>query len=144
MIYGARNGSRKFPKHPHPAIAPAGTWYVLAYAESVSSPPSNFTIVANATPVAVTAVTPVHYGANATASLTLTGAGFTTASSVAIVAAMGVNSYRASSVSFDTFTQLTATINLNGVPQGVYSIQVNNGAGASAMLTAAFTVTAPG
>ena len=41
--------------------ANAGTWYVLVYAESVNAPPSTFTLLANATPVVVTAVTPVEY-----------------------------------------------------------------------------------
>ena len=81
---------------------------------------------------------------NAVATLTLNGAGFTTATSVALVASNGTTTYPASSVTFDTFTQLTATVNLTGVPQGVYSIRVTNGSGGSDTLPAAFTVTAAG
>ena len=46
------------------------------------------------------------------ATLTLTGAGFTSSTSVALVASDGTTTYPANSVSFDTFTQLTATVNL--------------------------------
>ena len=69
--------------------ADAGTWYLLVYAESVAAPPSSFTLLANATPVVVTAVTPVQYANNAVATLTLTGAGFTSGSSVALVSSDG-------------------------------------------------------
>ena len=92
----------------------------------------------------MTAVTPVQYGTNSVATLTLTGAGFTTRPSVALVAADGTTTYPASSVTFDTFTQLTATFNLAGVPQGTYSVRVTNGTGGSDTLPAAFTVTAAG
>lgn len=44
--------------------------------------------------------------------------------------------YAASSVSFDSFTQLTATFDLTSVPQGVYSVQVTHG-GLSSMLAGA-------
>ena len=76
--------------------------------------------------------------------MTLTGAGFTAATSVSLVAANGTTVYKASSVTFDTFTQLTATVNLAGVPKGVYSVRVTNGTGGSDTLPAAFTVTAAG
>jgi len=46
--------------------------------------------------------------------------------SVALVAFDNTTTYSASAVTFDTFTQLTATFNLAGVPQGVYSVQVTN------------------
>ena len=124
--------------------ADAGTWYILAYAESVVSPPQSFTIEAHATPVLVTSVTPVQYGTGSIASLTLTGAGFMTADSVSLVSSDGTLVYPASSVTFDTFTQLTATINLAGVPQGTYSVQVANNNGGSNTLANSFTVTAAG
>ena len=50
----------------------------------------------------------------------------------------------AASVSFDSFTQLTATFNLSGVAQGSYAVQVTRGDGSTAELPAAFTVAAPG
>ncbi len=140
--YGA-NGSGALQSLVIPA-APAGTWYILVYAESVVVPTSSFTLLASASPVVVSTVTPATYSANAVATLTLTGAGFATNSTVALVAADGTTTYPASSVTFDTFTQLTATLNLAGVPQGTYSIQVTDGAVGSSRLPSAFTVTAPG
>jgi len=143
QVYGeAANGPGASQSLLIPRAA-AGTWYVLVYAESVSAS-STFTLVANATPVRVTAVTPVKYGTNSVATLTLTGAGFTNATSVVLVAADNTTTYPASTVAFDTFTQLTATVNLAGVPQGVYSVRVINGTGATDTLAAAFTVTAAG
>ncbi len=124
--------------------APAGTWWILAYAESVASPPQSFTIEADATPLLVTGVTPAQYGTGAVATLTLNGAGFTPSTTVALVSADGTMTYPASSVAFNTFTQLTATINLAGVPQGTYSVQVSNSSGGSETLANAFTVIAAG
>jgi RHS repeat-associated protein len=123
--------------------ANAGIWYVLVYAESVASAPCSYTLESYASSVVVQAVTPVQYGANSNATLTLTGAGFTTGSSVALVASNNTT-YSASNVTFDTFTQLAATFNLTGVPQGTYSIRVTNSGGGSGTLSAAFTVTAAG
>jgi YD repeat-containing protein len=123
--------------------AVAGTWYVLVYAELVAVAPSSFTLQADASPAVLTAVTPVHYGTNAVASLTLNGAGFTSTTSVALIAANNTV-YPATSVSFNTFTQLTATVNLAGVPQGTYSVRVSNADGSRDTLPAAFTVTAAG
>ena len=117
---------------------------MLVYAESVASAPDSFTLQAIATPIVVTTVTPVTYATNEVATLTLNGAGFTTTASVSLVASDGTTTYPASSVAFDTFSQLTATIDLTGVPQGVYSILATNGSGGSSTLPAAFTVTAPG
>ena len=88
-------------------------------------------------------VTPVHYGANATASLTLAGSGFTNSTTIALVGADGT-AYPASAVAFDTFTQITATIDLSGVPQGIYSIRATNAGGGSYTLPSAFTIMAPG
>jgi hypothetical protein len=110
----------------------------------VAAPPSTFTLNANVSSVLVTGITPVTYGTNSVASLTLTGAGFTTATAVALVAANGTTVYPASNVVFDTFTQLTASINLTGVPQGTYSVRVTNADGGNDALPGAFTVTAAG
>jgi len=123
--------------------ADAGTWYVLVYAEAVATAPSSFTIRADASPVLVTSVAPVLYGTDSVATMTLNGAGFTNATTVALVSSDGTTVYPATSVSFDTFTQLTATIDLTGVPQGTYSVRVTNAVG-SDTLPAAFTVTAAG
>ena len=130
--YGA-NGAGSSQSLLIPSAA-AGTWYVLVYAESVSPaeqlhPPGEGDARAGD-----------HRDAGAVRGerrsrrLTLTGAGFTNATSVALVAADSTTTYPASSVTFDTFTQLTATVNLAGVPQGIYSIRVTNGSRRAATL----------
>ena len=95
--------------------------------------PDSFTLQANASPVVLTTDRDARdlYAANAVATLTLNGAGFSASTTVALVASNGTTIYPASSVNFDTFSQLTATVNLSGVPQGVYSIRVSNGGAAA-------------
>ena len=132
---------------PDPQIlvpsAAAGTWYVLAYTESAAGP-SDYTIVATGAPVRLSGVIPGSSAAGSTATLTLTGAGFDQATSVALVPAVGpTTAYDASSVSLDTFTQLTATFDLSQVPEGLYSVIVTRADGTTSELTAAFTVTVP-
>ena len=123
--------------------ANAGAWYILVYAQSVAHLPGSFTLQAVTSPVTATGVTPSRYGTFSVATLTVTGAGFTNATSVALVSPSNT-AYPASSVMFDTFTQLTATVNLTGVPPGTYAVRVTNAGGSSSTLPAAFTVTAPG
>ncbi|MFO0943396.1 MAG: RHS repeat-associated core domain-containing protein, partial [Pirellulales bacterium] len=76
------------------------------------------------------------------ADIVLSGAGFNGPTTVQLIAANN-NAYGAASVSLDTYTQVTATFDLTGVPQGVYKVRVTNSNGQSE-LPAAFTVTAPG
>ena len=57
--------------------------------------------------------------------MTLHGSGFTNATSVELVST-GNTVYTAASVTLDTFTQLTATFDLSGVPQGTYSVVVTS------------------
>ncbi len=126
-----------------PSAAP-GTWYFLAYGASAPSS-SPYTIVATGAPVQLANVSPGYSAHDARATLTLTGAGFDQASSVALVPAAGPSiSYAAASVSIDTLTQLTATFDLSKVPEGLYSVIVTRADGTTAELTGAFTVTTPG
>ncbi len=90
-------------------------------------------------------VSPGYSAAGAPATLTLSGAGFNQATSVTLVPTLGPpTSYSATNVSIDTLTQLTATFDLNKVPEGLYSVIVTRADGTSAELTAAFSVTSPG
>ncbi len=57
---------------------------------------------------------------------------------------MAGSPHAASSVVLETFTQLTATFDLTGVPQGVYSVVASNPGGSTSELSARFTVTAKG
>ena len=124
-----------------PAAAP-GTWYILAYGASVPAA-SSFTITATGTPIQLTAVAPTQAPAGTTATLVLTGSGFNSGTTVSLLPTAG-SPHAASSVILDTFTQLTATFDLTGVPQGVYSVVASNPGGSSSELSAKFTVTAKG
>ena len=100
--------------------------------------------MATGAPVDLAAVTPSYFSAGSTATITLTGAGFDQATSVALIPAVGPSTkYTPTNVSLDSFTQLTATFNLSLVPEGLYSVIVTRADGTSSELTAAFTVTSP-
>jgi RHS repeat-associated protein len=120
--------------------AAPGTWYILVYSVSVPAA-STFTLSASGEPVTLATVAPAESATGSTATLTLTGSGFNSASSVELVSTENTI-YTASGVTLDTFTQLSATFNLSGVPQGTYSVVVKNANGASTSLPGVFTVTA--
>jgi YD repeat-containing protein len=119
-----------------------GTWYFLVYAESAAAGHS-FTILAASSPLVIQSLTPDHYGTGAAATLTLTGAGFDHTTTASLVGS-GSITYAPTSVTVDTYTQLTATFNLAGVSAGTYGVRVNRADGASFTLPNAFTVTAAG
>src|SRR5207302_2121675 len=80
-----------------------------------------------------------HSGNMSAATLTLTGAGFTSTSTVSLVAGNG-NAYAASTVRFDSPTQLRATFAAGAVPAGVYAVRVTQNQNASYDLPSVFTV----
>ena len=99
-----------------PSAAP-GTWYILVYAASVPSA-SRFTIQATGAQIQLSGVTPDRSATGNPVTMTFTGSGFDGTTTVELVADRAARPYAASSVSFDTPTQLTATFTLNGVPAG--------------------------
>ena len=127
--------------------AASGTWYFLVY--SASAPASTaYSIVATGAPVQLSSVSPTTVSQSLDASITLTGAGFTNGTTVALIGPGGTPSYTATSVSIDTFNQITATFNLTNAPvtgTGTpYSIKVTRTDGTTATLPAAITVTTQG
>jgi len=124
-----------------PAAAP-GTYYVMANCNSLSGS-GNFTMTATASSLNVTGVTPGSYGQNAGATLTIAGAGFDSTAAADLVAADGT-AYPASIVSADSFTQLTATFDLSGVPVGTYSLRVSSPTWGTNALASAFQVLTAG
>jgi RHS repeat-associated protein len=122
--------------------AAAGTWYVLVYGSHVPVA-SDYTIRATTSDVRVGGVTPDRHGATGTVTMTVSGAGFDNNTQIALVAAGGAT-FPAATVSADSFTRITATFDLNGVPQGVYSVRATRPGGDSDTLANAFTVTAGG
>jgi RHS repeat-associated protein len=140
--YGESSGAGSSdPKLLVPSAAP-GTWYILVYAASVSSS-SPFTIQATGAQVQLSTVAPDRSATGSPATLTLTGSGFDGTTTVSLISASN-QVYMASTVSFDTPTQLTATFSLSGVPQGVYSVEVTRAGDVTSTLPGAFTVLAQG
>src|SRR5262249_55220362 len=78
------------------------------------------------------------------AAMELTGSGFDNTSTVELIAADNTTTYSATGVTLDTPTQLSATLDLTGVPQGTYAVRVTRADSATSQLSAAFSVTAPG
>jgi YD repeat-containing protein len=119
-----------------PSAAP-GIWYVLVYAASVPSV-SSYTLLATTGSVQLTQVSPDHYATGTPASLTIAGAGFTGGTTVSLI---GSNTtYAPTSVSIDSFTQITATFSLAALFPQSYTLKVTRPDGSSAELTDGFTV----
>jgi RHS repeat-associated protein len=120
-----------------PAAAP-GTWYVLLYGESVPAP-STYSLTATAAEVLLTAMTPPRHGNASDMTLRLSGAGFTPATAVSLLATDGT-AYPAATINVVSPQDLTATYPAGTLPVGNYTAQVSIGDGASAQLAGAFTV----
>ncbi len=136
---------------PSPQIlvssAAPGTWYFLVYSNS-SQPSTNYSIVATSAPVQLDNVGPSYSGQARDVSLTITGAGFSQGMTVELISPGGTTTYPATSVSIDTFNQITAAFDLTKVPitgtNAPYTVKVTRKDGTTAELTAAFTVTTSG
>ena len=123
-----------------PSATP-GDWYVLVYAEN-STAGTSFSLKATASVTTLTTATPNHAGNGGPVTMTLTGAGFTGSTTVALVAANGTTTYPPTTYSIDSFTQITATFPAN-IPAGTYSVRATTG-NASSSLSNFFTLTAGG
>src|SRR6185503_7834033 len=138
----------RFPDAPGPdqqvlvPSATAGTWYVLVYADTVSTP-SDFTLQATTSGMIVSGLNPDHHGNAGTLTMTLSGAGFDSTTTVELVGSGGEAS-TADSVSADSFTQLTATFAANTVLAGRYSVRVSQPDGDVSVLTNAFEMISGG
>jgi hypothetical protein len=124
-----------------PMAAP-GDWYVLVYGDYVPSP-TNYTLSAVAGNLIISSMTPDHAGNAADSVLTISGAGFDSTTTVALVSAGGTT-YPAQGTSVDSFTQLSATFAAGDVPAGTYTVRLTQSDGDSAQRSNAFTVTAGG
>jgi RHS repeat-associated protein len=118
--------------------AATGTWYILLYANSVSSG-GTYTLTATASEVLLTSITPTHHGNIENTTMTLTGAGFNSATTVSLVGGNGTT-YPLTNLTVASPTQMTGTIPANAVPGGTYTVQVTEADGTSAQLPNAFTM----
>ncbi len=121
--------------------AKPGTLYVLVYNESVKSAPGHFTLQVQSAAAIITASTPSRGTADASTTLTITGAGFKTGAVVSL--AGNGTAYAATSSSVDLPTQITAIFVAGSVPTGTYSVSVTQN-GHSTTLPNAFTMVASG
>jgi RHS repeat-associated protein/uncharacterized repeat protein (TIGR01451 family) len=115
-----------------PAAA-AGTWFVLAYADTISTPGS-YTVAASSSGVILSDVAPKIQAANVPLILSVDGAGFDSSLSLQL---LGTNnqSYVPAQLEVDTFTHLTATIPASTLPVGTYSVQLSKQGTPSAQFT---------
>ena len=119
-------------------VATAGTWYVLVYGDNIQSPGA-YTVTASSYSVMLNSVTPAISGLNQPFTVTVTGAGFDSSCSVQFIGESN-NFDSASSVSVDSFTQITITESAGALSPGFYSVRVSDASGNSATLTNVFQV----
>jgi RHS repeat-associated protein len=117
--------------------ASKGTWYVLAYGETVFTP-GEFTISVQAQEVILTDIAPRTHAMDAPITLTLTGAGFDRSTRVQLKGQSGT--YPANEVEWDSATRITAKFAENTVPEGVYSVEVSKPQGSSSVLPGVLTL----
>ncbi|MFH0728892.1 MAG: RHS repeat-associated core domain-containing protein [Pseudomonadota bacterium] len=120
--------------------ATAGQWYVLIYGNMSQS--GQYTIEYSMTDLALSGVTPNRHTTLADAELTLSGAGFISPLSVALVSGGG-SSYSADSVELDSVSQAVATFSAGTVPAGTYAVRISYG-GKSDELASAVEIVAGG
>ncbi|QKS29606.1 MAG: tandem-95 repeat protein [Candidatus Accumulibacter similis] len=123
-------------------MAYAGQWYALVYGDTIRTN-SSFDISATSSGVYLSGVTPDRYAADATATLTLTGAGFDATTTFSLVAP-GATTIPAASVVVGSPTRATANFSLAGLAPGMYSLLASEPGGVSDMLVNGFTVTGAG
>ncbi len=104
-----------------PSAAP-GAWYILLYGASIPSP-STYTLTAAAGSFLFFAVSPNRGGTSTDSVLTLTGSGFTSQTTVSLIAMDGTK-YPISSVAHVSTTELIATVAAGSVPTGVFSVGI--------------------
>ena len=122
--------------------APAGDWFILVFGESVPNP-STFTLLATDGELFISKVTPDRGAANADLTLTITGAGFDSSTTVKLVAADSAI-YNATAAGTDLPTQITATFAAGSIPSGAYSVRLDKAGGISAVFQNAVTIALAG
>jgi RHS repeat-associated protein len=135
--YTTANSANQTITIPNAAI---GTWYVLVYGNYVPVA-STFSLSAGGVQLQLNDVLPKAIGNAAPMTLRLTGDGFEPGTTVSLVGP-GNTQIPATSVNDVSFTQLVATFP-QGLPAGVYSVVVNQGA-SSSTLPGALTISAGG
>lgn len=116
----------------------AGEWYILVYGQEVPSP-SPFTLQVESTNLHLVEVSPHSLAADQIALVEIVGAGFVPGTQVTFIESGGTT-HAAQSVSIDSFTRLSATLDLTGLAEGAYDIEVELPDGSTALLADALEV----
>jgi RHS repeat-associated protein len=122
--------------------ASVGTLYILVYGDTVATPGS-YTLQVSAAGVILESATPNRQASNVEFTMILKGAGFEPGTVVELVNA-GNTAFPASSVTIDSYTQLSAAFPANLASAGVYSVRVRQTDSDTATLPDAFELLAPG
>jgi len=123
--------------------APAGTLYVLVYADQISDP-TPFTLRVTSAEVLLAGLQPERQANNVEFQMTLTGAGFEGDTTVELLDESSIVVGTATSAAVNSFTHLTATFPPDVGPPGTYSVRVSQPDGDSALLQNAFQLLSPG
>jgi hypothetical protein len=121
----------------------AGTYYLLAYADTLASQPTPFTLLAELLPFALTGVTPNHGGNAGNVTLRLTGSGITSNSTAKLVY-LGSNAVPVEVVPIRTrrvnMGEMFATFDLNGAIPAIADVVLVGDAGQSNTSQSAFHI----
>ena len=120
--------------------ASSQTYYVTAYAQSLTNSPATFTLAATSLKFSLSAVQPASAVNSGSATLTFTGGGFTSGAAYQLVGSNGTV-YNSSSVFLADSSHAEVTFALSGVPVGSYTAQVTEN-GSTVSLSKALSVTA--
>jgi hypothetical protein len=123
-------------------MAYAGQWFALVYGDTIRTN-SAFDISAASNGVFLHDVTPDRYAADATATLTLSGAGFDATTALLLVAPDSTVVSAVSSA-VNSPSSMTATFSLVGLVPGMYSVMAAEPGGVFDTLMDGFTVTGAG
>jgi subtilase family serine protease len=117
----------------------AGTYYVLINAQTVASPPENYSITATLVPFSITAVRPAAVGNAGPVTIEIDGAQFNRDTTFQLIDGQGKVT-AASAVEVDNASTAYATFDLTGAATGSYTVQATQSGGATSKLTGGLTV----
>ena len=119
----------------------AGSYYILAYADSLPTTSENLTLTATIIPFSVTQVTPATVGNAGPSTIEIQGAFFDRAMMFALVGSAGQTIPGSATYVQDAATAYV-TFDLTGAATGAYSVMATSSAGAVTQLAGGLTVVA--
>jgi RHS repeat-associated protein len=119
----------------------AGTWYVLVYSDSISTP-GTFTLGADSGPLFLTSLTPAQGGSGETTTVQIQGAGFLSSARV-ILQGNGIAPLTASNITWISPSQLVVDLNLSSIPNNTYQLTVNQGTNTASLSFAVIGAAGP-